>query len=159
MPAEWVDVSAARPWLDSPLGGKDRLVSRPVQRGWGTSGNYGCQAGRSVGRTSDLWEEVDEEESLEEQPGEGWAQRWGQSTQADDFYKQSAKGKSCLCQTESETGCRRRQTAAQEGFVLQICRGGEDSQNKAATTHSIRPPAPEGWSGQRREERKSPPIP
>ena len=106
---------------------------------------------------SDLWGEGLEVESEEEQ--EGRAQRWGRLVQGYDFYRQSAKGKSCLCQRGSETECRRRQTVAREGFVLQTCPGDEDSQNKAATTHSIRP-APEGWNDrQRREERRSPPTP
>lgn len=69
MLADWVDVSAAGPWLESPLCGKRRPISRPVQKGWGTSGNYGLQAGRSVGKTSGFWEEGEEGESEEEQEG------------------------------------------------------------------------------------------
>lgn len=69
MPAEWADVSAAGPWLESPLCGKRRSISRPVQQGWGRSGNYGRQAGRPEGKTSGFWGEGEEGESEEGQKG------------------------------------------------------------------------------------------
>ena len=117
MPAEWADVSAAGLWRESPLGGKDHPVSRPVQEGWGTSRNCGRQAGCSVvGKTPDLWGEGDERESEEEQGG--GAQEWVQLVQGYNFYRQSARGKGCLCQRDNETGCPQRQSVDREGFVL-----------------------------------------
>ena len=66
MPAEWVDVSAAWIRLESPLRWKDRPILRSVQQGWDRTGHYGHQADRPAGKTSDLWEEGEEGESLEE---------------------------------------------------------------------------------------------